>query len=161
MLIHLFFISSTRFASLFMYTTLFSRFTPNDLLYSCTVHTSRSILTSYLMCCKPYTNLCRVHSLTLTHRRDLLAENQLSDHFLLPSSRAPPKVIGALLCFALIRLDEVAKHLRTISGDDTCVDIGAGTKVVEDTCRYGRRNKIQCLLPLRIHVSDSSTREIR
>ncbi|KAG6826194.1 hypothetical protein H0H87_007703, partial [Tephrocybe sp. NHM501043] len=66
----------------------------------------------------------------------------------LPCGRPPAEAVGALLLHALVGHLDVAKHFGAGAGDDACVDVGAGPKIVEDTGGDGGFNEVKGVLSL-------------
>jgi len=77
---------------------------------------------------------------------DLLVDDQLSDALALPSRGSSSERVMAFFFDTLVRFDKVAEHFGASCGDDARVDIGPGSKVVEDTCRDGGRDERECIL---------------
>ena len=118
--------------------------------YNYNVHSSappptRRITTTTVVRVLP---LARVHRLTLCaptacNIRDVLLDDELTDLFLLPLGCAAAELVRALLLHALVRLDEVAEHLRVRRGDHARVDVRARAEVVEDAGRDRGADEIE------------------
>lgn len=76
--------------------------------------------------------LADVHRLA-RDARDVLVDDEAPDGLLLDRGRPAAELVRALLLHALVRLHEVAEHLRVRGGDHARVDVRAGAEVVEDT----------------------------
>lgn len=93
--------------------------------------------------------LCRVHRLGLHNGCYFFANNKAPDGLALVRRRAPTEHVSALLFHTLVRLDEVAEHLRVRLGDDARIDVRARTQIVEDTGGDGGGDEVEGLFALR------------
>jgi hypothetical protein len=53
----------------------------------------------------------------------------------LPCGRASPESIRVLLLDSFVRFDEISQHFGMRCGDDTGIDVGTGTEIVEYSSR--------------------------
>ncbi len=93
--------------------------------------------------------LCSIHSL-YSEWGNLLRQNQFSNLFFLPCCCARREDVCPLLLDSLVGHLYIPKHLGVVGGNDARVDIGTGTKIIEDTSGDGVLDELESIGALEI-----------